>query len=330
MNTQGKQLSALGFCAFALPAVAILPRAGWLWATLASLTAALLLGILLYICEKRRLSLCQGAAARLPGKILLLMLLLWNFLALGQTAGQLGEIFPTARQTPLIGLLLLLLAAYAAGKKRLLPVAAIGFFFLLGLFALLYGFGLPEIKIDRLAPQSPPSWPILSAALSPLLLVYLRAVRPNAPGRKAKTALSIWLLSAVAFSFLAALMTVGTLGPAAAQEAFPFYEAAKSVTVLNVMQRLEPLVSAGLTIAGFCLLGLICAVNGAILSTLRLGGENFATLTNFFLGGACLFLFGGISKGLTALGTTIFWGILPFLLLGIDFQKNFKKIEKKC
>ncbi len=327
MNTREKQLSALGFCAFALPAVAILPSAGWLWAGLASIAAALLLGILLYICEKRRLPLCQGAAARPLGKLLLLLLLLWNLLALGQTVGQLCEIFPTARETPLIGLLLLLLAAYAAGKKRLLPVAAIGFFFLLGLFALLYGFALPELQREYLGPQTRPAWPLLSAALSPLLLVYLRAASPKtAP----KRGIVIWLLGAVVFALLAALIAAGSLGPAALQEPFPFYEAAKSVTVLNAMQRLEPLVSAGLSIAGFCLLGLICAVNGEILAALGLGGENFPILINFLLGGACIFFFGAIPKGLTAFGTTIFWGILPFLLLGIDFQKNFNFFEKKC
>ncbi len=317
MNARGRQLGALGFCAFTLPAVLLLPSAGWLWAGGASLVSAALLGLLLYFGKNRPLPLAQAAAAKPLGKALLLLALGWNVLALGAVTRTLCAIFPTAEKTPLIGLLLLLLAAYAAQKKRSLPVGAICFFFLLGLYGLLFGFSLPDLQKEYLNPVQNPKWTVLTSALAPMGLIYLLR------GEKGKPIL--WLLGGVIFALLAALITAGSLSPQVASRLeFPFYEAAKSITLLGSIQRLEPLVSAGLCAGGFCLLSLLCAVNGELLGVFLPRGEKLSGPVNFFLGAGCFWLSGLLSGEFFALGTTIFWGLLPFLLQLLVTQKNIK------
>ena len=319
MNARGRQLGALGFCAFTVPAVLLLPSVGWLWAGIASFLAAVLLGLLLYLNRNRALPLAQAVAGSPLGKALLLLALLWNFFALGAAAKQLGAIFPTAEQTPLIGLLLLLLASYAAQKNRVLPVSAICFFFLLGLYGLLYGFSLPDLQKEYLKPVQSPTRTALTSALAPISLIYL------CRGEKGKPV--FWLLGGVVLALLAALITAGSLSPPVVSTLeFPFYEAAKSITLLGAIQRLEPLVSAGLCAGGFCLLSLLCAVTGELMSALCPKTEKLSGMVNFFLGGSCFWLSGLLSGKTVALGTTIFWGLLPFLLQLLGKQKNIKKI----
>ena len=254
MDAQGIQLAALSFCAFTVPAVLILPSAGWLWAGLATLLAAVLLGLLLWL---RRGSLAETAASLSLGKGLLAALFLWNLIALGMAASQICESFPTAHSSPLIGLLLLLLAVFC-GKERSLPVGAICFFLLLGLYGLFFAFALPDLNADYLQPVVTPPLRSLTAALLPLNVVWLCKGKRKLP--------AFWLLGGVAFAVAAALVTAGILSaPVTAQKEFPFYEAAKSITLLGNIQRLEPLVSAGLCLGGFCLLSLLCAVNETLI-----------------------------------------------------------------
>ena len=315
MDAQGKQLAALSFCAFTVPAVLILPAVGWLWAGLATLLAALLLGSLLCL---RKAPLAENVVSLSLGKTLLIALVLWNLIALGVAARQLCESFPTAHPSPLIGLLLLLLAAYC-GKKRSLPVAAICFFLLLGLYGLFFAFALPDLNVDFLQPAATPSISLLTAALLPFNVVWLCQGKRKLP--------VFWLLGGVLFAVAAAMVTAGILSaPVTAQTEFPFYEAAKSITLLGSIQRLEPLVSAGLCLGGFCLLSLLCSVNETLIFAISPQRKNLSALINFLAGGAICLLSNYFSGNIIALGTTIFWGIFPFILLIVVNQKNIKKI----
>lgn len=94
MEARGKQLGALGFCAFSVPAVLILPSVGWLWAGIASALGAVLLGLLLHLSRSQGVGLAHMAGKSPPGKGLLGLLLLWNLFALGAAARQLCGISP--------------------------------------------------------------------------------------------------------------------------------------------------------------------------------------------------------------------------------------------
>lgn len=321
MNSEAKQLGALSFCAMSVPAVLLFPPSGWLCAGLAGAVSTGL--VWLFQRKPCNETAFTRASQGLPGKALVTASFLWNCLAMGAASRALCGIFPTAQPTPLIGLILLLLAAYAAQNGRLLPVAAICFFFLLGLYGLLFGFALPDLRVQWLAPTLAPDWAALSAVLLPMNALWLSGEKP--------ARLWPWLAGGTALAVLASIITAGSLSPQITRElSFPFYEAAKSVSVLGVIQRLEPLLSAGLCAGGFCLLGLLCQVNGKMSKALRPQKKSHAGAVNFLLGTGGYYLSGLLPGWVFAIGSAIFWGFLPFLLQYLGFEKNFKKIRKKC
>ena len=88
MESAARRLYALGFCAFTVPAVLLLPRAGWLWAGAASAGCALFLGALIVLRRKCGHGVAEVAGRTVLGRACLLPALLWNLLALGATARQ--------------------------------------------------------------------------------------------------------------------------------------------------------------------------------------------------------------------------------------------------
>lgn len=327
MTSDARQDYALGFAAFTVPAILLLPRTGWLWATVFSAAGAAFLAALLCLRRRRKQSLARLVAASKAGKAALVAVLLWNTLMLGRIAAYLCRAYPSGSAFPLVGLLLLLLAVYAAarGGDAVLRTGAIVFFFLIGFYLLILGFALSDLRPAWLTPERRPVWSVFPAVLAPVSVLYL------SDGGSGGGKPALWLTGGVLLSFLAALVTAGTVSPpVAAQEAFPFYTAAKSVKLFGAMERLEPFVSAALTAGGFCLLGMLCAANGKILSIFFPQPNKAAALTNFLAGGACLWLSAVISEGIYAAGMTIFWGAFPFLTLLLGGRKKLKKYEKKC
>lgn len=314
-----RQFYALGFAAFTVPAILLLPRTGWLWASVFAAAGAAVLAGLLFLRRRCGAGLVRLAAGTKAGKAALFAALLWNTLMLGRIAAFLCRAYPSGSAFPLVSLLLLLLAVYAAqkGSGAVLRTGAIVFFFLLGFYLLILGFSLPDLRLSWLKPDLRPLWTVFPAALAPVSVLYL------ADGECGEESPALWLLGGVLLAFLSALVTAGSVSPAVArQEIFPFYTAAKSVTILGAMERLEPFVTAALAAGGFCLLGTLCAANGKILSVFAPRAKNFSALTNFLVGGGCVWLSDVVSEGIFAAGMTIFWGIFPFLTLLLGARKK--------
>ena len=314
-----RQFYALGFAAFTVPAILLLPRTGWLWALIAAAAGAAVLAALLCLRRRRNKSLARLAAGSKAGKAALIAVLLWNELMLGRIAAHLCKAYPSGSAYPLVGLLLLLLAVYAAdrGSDAILRTGAIVFFFLVGFYLLIMGFSLPDLRLSWLKPELRPIWTTFPAVLAPVSVLYL------CEGERGEGKPALWLIGGVLLALLAALVTAGSVSPPVAErEVFPFYTAAKSVKILGAMERLEPFVSAALTAGGFCLLGTLCTTNEKILSIFLPQPKKLAALTNFLVGGACLWLSAVVSEGIFAAGMTIFWGVFPFLTLLLGGRKK--------
>lgn len=325
MQTNTRQLCALGFSAFTVPAVLLLPRLGWLWATAAATLCALFLAFLLLLRRKSGRTLTELAGASVAGRAVLVLTLVWNLLMLGASARQLCAVYPTAN-SPLIGLLLLLLAAWAAqkGTETVLRVGAIVFFFLLGFFALILGFALPDLRVGWLRPETRLDAAFLPAVLTPAVALWL-------DGGEERRPVWPWLTSGVVFAALCALVTQGSLSQAVASaEAFPFYSAAKSVNLLGAMERLEPLVSAAMTAGGFCLLSLLCAVNTRLLAHFFPEPSRFAALLHLACGAGAMWLSARLPAALLGAGTAIFWGLVPLVIQFVGFSKNLNFFEKRA
>lgn len=314
-----RQLYALGFAAFTVPAILLLPRTGWLWAAVFAAAGAAVLAVLIFLRRRCAKPLADIAAANIAGRIALIAALLWNWLMLGRIAAFLCRAYPSGDAFPLVGLLLLLLAVWAAqkGSSAVIRTGAIVFFFLIGFYLLILGFSLPDLRPAWLLPDLRPIPTVLPAVLSPVSVLYLWE------GGDRERSPALWLLGGCALAVLAALVTAGSVSPSVArQEVFPFYTAAKSVKLFGAMERLEPLVSAALTAGGFCLLGTLCAANGKILSVFFPQPARFAALSNFLVGGACLWGSNVVSEGVFALGMGIFWGMFPLMTLFLGSRKK--------
>ena len=293
MSTHSKQLGALSFCAATVPSVLFLPQVGWVYAGAAIIIVSIL------FCVASNFPICKT-------RRILIALLVWNFVALGATADAICAAFPDGNA--LIGILLLLLAAYAAGKNRILSVGAAALFILLILYSMLIGFSIPKMQWQT----RPLNWQILSTALTPMLCLFLRRdhERPR-----------LWLIGAILLTVLVAAAT----GPADS-----FYTAMKSISILGAMERLEPLVSVALTIGAFCLLGMICTVNETIISKLFASKKNCTDFANFFLGGVGIYLSRVLGSTVLAIGTAIFWGLIPLLPLLVEIGKKLRKNKKNA
>lgn len=312
-----RALCALAFCAFSVAAVLWLPSAGWLWAGLTAGAVAAVVALGVWLRRRAETDLTAFAGRSALGRGALWLLSCWNFLILGAAAGHLCAAYPTGTPYPIVGLVLLLMAAWAAGKGAAEPAGAIVFFFVAGLYALLLAFALPETVAT--APEWTPSWTLLPGALSPVCALWL--CRPDG----ARTRVWPWLLGGVTLATLCALVCGDVDGD------FPFYTMAQSLSIFGVVERFEPLVSVGLTAGGFCLLALLCSVNGRALRVLLpQAGRGFAAGANFVGGCLGLWLSTRLSAPVLAVGTTIFWGFLPIGALLVANRKKFEKNEKRC
>ncbi len=309
-----RALCALAFCAFSVAAVLYLPGAGWAWALLAALLVAALLTLAVYLRRRGGRPMAALALALPGGRVALWLLTAWNLLILGVAAGHLCAAYQTGTPWPIVGVVLLLMASWSAANGSAERVGAISFYFLAALYGLLLLFALPQAK-----PAAPSlrvsAWVCLPGALSPLCALWLW----HADAGRAR--LWPWLLGGVALAGLSALVCAGAAGH------FPFYTMAQSLRLFGVVERFEPIVSVGLTAGGFCLLALLCRVNGCTLGVLApRWGVRAVACVNFLAGCVGILLSARLLPQFLAAGTAIFWGALP---LGILLVANFKKSRKK-
>jgi len=244
---------------------------GWLWIGLGGLIV-----ILYYIVCTRTRPCGPAVILRYGARPVAWLTALWTVFAMGWTAILADSAFPMVDGFPALGWILLQLAAFGGSKGigACAGCAGVLCLFLAGLYGAVTGFAVPDVSLNYLIPD--PGWqniiPAVGLFLLPAPIFLLRCTK----GSPAQGELSpkvtegsplvccYFLFPLIAAVFAA--VTAGVLSPElAARSQNAFYDLSRSVSILGVMERIEPLVSAAMTMGVFCLLtGQICAVRALI------------------------------------------------------------------
>lgn len=319
-----RQARAWMLGALGAPAAMALAGLGWTWVLLGGVLAAFLL-----------LAICRAACGfpeaftlafgRTGGTVIGVLTLLWLLAAAAGTASAVRIAFETD-PGPAAPAVLLLLAVLACGKgsRRAAAVGGILSLVLALLYSIIVLTSLRHLHPDWCRPWGSAADAGLSVCicLSPTCVLF--AARPERGSCRAGWGCAA--LAALAPAVLA-LITAGCLSPelAGASE-LPIYTLTKSLSVLSVMERFEPLLSVSLMLGLFLLLqGIVCAAGN--LTQLIGGAKQADRGTAAF----CLLAFAGslgadrVPVVCWAIGAATFWGILPVLTLVIVDIKKIKK-----
>lgn len=319
-----RQARAWMLGALGAPAAMALAGLGWTWVLLGGVLAAFLL-----------LAICRAACGfpeaftlafgRTGGTVIGVLTLLWLLAAAAGTASAVRIAFETD-PGPAAPAVLLLLAVLACGKgsRRAAAVGGILSLVLALLYSIIVLTSLRHLHPDWCRPWGSAADAGLSVCicLSPTCVLF--AAQPERGSCRAGWGCAA--LAALAPAVLA-LITAGCLSPelAGASE-LPIYTLTKSLSVLSVMERFEPLLSVSLMLGLFLLLqGIVCAAGN--LTQLIGGAKQADRGTAAF----CLLAFAGslgadrVPVVCWAIGAATFWGILPVLTLVIVDIKKIKK-----
>ena len=236
---------------------------------------------------------------------------MFTLLAAAQTARRAGIAFPDGT-AELAGGVIVLLGTLAGEKdaKQAAKVCGVLFLVLAGLYTIIILAAAKSAQLRWMAPWGG-ARQTLEVVPSLLALTCLRFL----PGRTQRVKRG-WLgLLAICPAVLAAV-TVGCLSPRLTQQlTFPFYTVSQSLSVLGVMERLEPVVSAALLMGFFALESLLLEAGREqiVWAAPNLAEKRW---TRAALGIAVFglsFLTDGIPAEVWALGAAVCWGIAPLL-----------------
>ena len=312
-SISGRQAGAWGFCAASVPAVLTCAGLGWGWVLLGCAIAAgyyvltqELAGGAVYLPE-----LTVRAFGKAAGRVVLAIGGVFTLLAAAQTAGRAGIAFPDGT-AELAGGVIVLLGTLAGEKdaKQAAKVCGVLFLVLAGLYTIIILAAAKNVQLRWMEPWGG-ARQTLEVVPPLLVLTCLRFL----PGRKAAVK-SGWLgLLAVCPAAFAAL-TAGCLSPRLTQQlTFPFYTVSQSLSVLGVMERLEPVVSAALLLGFFALESLLLEATREQIERAApiIAGKRWARVALGIVVFGLSFVTDGIPAEAWALGAAVCWGIAPLL-----------------
>ena len=297
---------------------------GWLWVLVGGLVVTLY-----YIYMDRFLRPC-GVARLLTvgmgrvGRVLAVLTFLWTTVLLAWSAGLADAAFPMVDGFPVLGLVLLGVAAWGGNKGEAACARCAGVLclFLIVLYGIVAVFSVPDIQPRFLAVRQPWENSLWAAGLFllPAAVMYV----PCRQSRKKPVWLHLLLLPGAAV--LLAVICDGVLSPQlAAIQTAPLYTVAQSVSIFGVLERIEPLVSAAMTMGVFSLLS-------AMACACRALGNEMGKQSHYAsaaCAGAAVLLWPAarLSLPVITIGTVIFYFLIP--LLAVITGRNYKNTNRK-
>lgn len=300
------------------------PRQRWAWlaAGLSAAAAACVCGIgwvyvligglavsayYLYI-EKKLPSGGLAPLLSIPGAVISW---LGTVLALAWSANLADRAFPMVNGYPLLGWVMLVLAAWGSwkGAGSCARCAGVLCLFLMVLYGWIVVFAVPDIQWKNLRPSG--DWMDGVDAAGVFLLPFAVWYGPAEPRRGRSWGMALLLPAAAA---VLSAVTVGVLSPAlAAALPVPLYTLTESVSLFGVMERMEPLLSAAITMGVFCLLSAMacgCRMIGERFRMGRWGGIVACTVAGIVMGPV-----GKMDLSAIAVGGAILWILVPTVTL---------------
>ena len=232
--------------------------------------------------------------------------LLWLSIVLSQVLQYSADCWPTGeRAFPTVPLVLLTLATISALKGGKSTANGIGVLF--WVIAFLLGIviiaGIPAIKVKHIMePEYTVKAHMLLIFLLPAVVSFLEWKRN----------LKLPLILVVLLSSGVAAWTSGILSLEISETVtWSFYEAAKSVQLLDVAKRLEALVSAGVTVGNYALYSfLLCGAGGI---GRKLNREREAVIISSGIAASVMLLGFAFNPEILVVSSAVLWLLLPFL-----------------
>lgn len=301
--------AAIGICGCGL---------GWLWV----LAGGLVVG--LYYIYMDRVLPSKGLAAILP-KIPAVLTILWTVAAMAWSANLADSAFPMVDGFPFLGWTILALAAWGSwkGPAACARCAGVLCLFLFVLYGVVGAFAIPDAQADYLKPAGRWTDSLWTAGLFllPAGVWYL----PCGKNRK-KPAWAVGLLLPLATAALAAV-TAGVLSPLLAGSlTSPLYTLAQSVSLFGVVERIEPLLSAAMTMGVFCLLSVMACACRALADRLfpwKWSGAAACAVAATAMGAA-----GKLPLEAVTVGSLIVWVLLPVIFCRKNLKNRKKPVDK--
>ena len=290
---------------------------GWIWVLAGGLLAGLY-----YIYMDTALP-ATGLAAMLSKGVAVLTLL-WLVLLMAWSAHLADSAFPMIDGFPVLGWTVLALAAWGSrkGAAACARCAGVLCLFLTILYSTVAVFALPDIQLKNLKPYGPLQNGIWTAGLFllPGVVWYL----PCSQSRK-KPAWLVGIALPLAAGLLAAV-TAGVLSPLlAASQSAPLYTLTQSVSLFGVVERIEPLLSAALTMGVFCLLSAMACAGKILLDQLYVQKWNGVAVCA--AAGVLMGIAGKFDIVVIAIGSLVVLWLVPMAVL-VMRKKSSKKRKK--
>lgn len=316
-----RQVFAFCLTALSAPMVTVCAGLPWPWVLAISVLAAVTEGGLLLLWrragEENLPHIIISVWGKRAGIVFLALTAVFTLLLLWRLVPASDSAFPDDDTRPFVPLVLLAVTAWSAWHGRAAAIRAVGvlFFFLVVLYGVVFAFALPDAKIERLSQWE---WDasLLPAAVLFLPTFGLYLTRPKQGGKKAPIFLAVLLVLLPAAVSAVCAAVPGSRGS--------FYEMAKSIEVLSVAQRLEPLVSALLTVGWFAAFSLLAISVGEMADAVGISPRWAAVAVCALAAPAAVWNWQLSDVVLAGLGA-VFCVIFPLLTLAVGAKKFFKK-----
>ena len=322
-----RQRRAWTFAAATVPAVMVCAGRSWHWVLIGSAGAAGYYLILYFLRRAGGMTLAESYQAgfgRISGRIVLALTAGWTLLTLANAATGAAAAFP-GEEARLAPAAVLLLAGLACRRGTDVPArcAAVAAPVLAGLYAVLLFAAAPGVHSAWCRPWGTPTAAAETAAAMLLPTTGLLLAGKEHEERAPAGPLAVMLLGPV----LMALLTAGNLSPQiTAAEKTPFYTLTKTLSLLSVMERFEPLLSAALFAGVFCMASLLTET----IVKCAAADKNIG-IKQWYVWAVCIAAFvlmepvRQMPEMVWSIGAAIFWGVAPLLAQVIV---AIKKVEK--